>query len=237
MVRHHLKRHRYKIVVGIPVTLLLASTLSLIRTPEQVYIVPEDGRFVAVEEPVVLHVVAEADEPINVIGATISYPVDALEVISVSREHSIIDLWTEEPTIEDGRVRFSGGTLREGGFVGKAVILSITVRPKVAGNAQLLFEESKMLAHDGTGMNVKYSTTAITLIARPSDHPSPDVNGDKVVNVVDFGIVSSRLFLSYNKEYDLNQDGEITMADIGIIIANMTVEDDQSSLALLWLLR
>ena len=51
--------------------------------------------------------------------------------------------------------------------------------------------------------------------------PNPDVNGDKSVNLFDFGIVSARLFMVYERPYDLNLDGKITIADIGILIANI----------------
>jgi hypothetical protein len=78
---------------------LLASSLSLMRDPNEMCIVPEDNRFVEVGENVTLHVMANADEPVNVIGATISMPHDLLTIDDVSREGSIIDLWAEEPVI------------------------------------------------------------------------------------------------------------------------------------------
>ena len=222
MIRHHLERHRYKVVVGVPIVVLLASSLSFIRSAEEVYIVPDDSRFVAVGETVTLHIMAEADEPVNVIGATVAVPADTLTITNVSREDSIIDLWSEEPTVDDeGRVHFSGGIVRPSGFLGSGMVLTLVVEPHSIGTATLTFDAVQMLAHDGTGMEVVSSTNPITLHIREADTPSPDVNGDNVVNIFDFGIVSSRLFRSYEETYDLNQDGKITLADIGIIISNM----------------
>jgi len=235
MMRYRLKRHRYKIVVGVPMAVLLASSLSLVRNPEEVCIVPEDNRFVEVGETVTLHLTAEADEPINVIGATVTAPSDYVEFTGTDRTLSIIDLWSEEPRVEDGRVTFSGGIVSADGFLGTGVVLAITAVPLQEGEAEVALEDVSMLAHDGTGKQVECAKNPITLFIRPSDHPSPDVNNDNSVNIIDFGIVSARLFMSYEKSYDLNKDGRITLADVGIVISNMAWGgSEQSSLALLF---
>jgi hypothetical protein len=236
MIRYHLQRHKYKVVVGVPVVLLIASSLSFMRSAEEVCIVPEDNRFVEVGETVTLHVFAQSDEPVNVIAGTVHIPTDVLRVEDVHTADSIIDLWTEEPSVaEDGAsIPFSGGIVTQEGFLGTGSVFTIVVRPIVEGKAELTFTDTTMLAHDGTGMEVTCGQSPITLSIRPSAHPSPDVNGDKVVNIFDFGIVSARLFMAYNALYDLNMDGRITLADIGIIISNIGDGGRMSSLALLW---
>ena len=233
-MRHHLKRHKYKVVVGVPMAILLASSLSIMRDPEEVCLVPDDTSYVEVGEEVTLHVVADASEPINVIGARVSIPGDYVEVLGVNRDGSVIDLWSEEPTVGDGVLRFSGGILRDGGFIGNGIVLTITTRMLKEGNATITFDEVSMLAHDGTGRPVECGVNPMVLSIRPQEHPSPDVNGDKSVNLYDFGIVSARLFFGYSRLYDLNLDGRITLSDIGIIITNMGHGNgEQSSLALL----
>lgn len=214
---------------------LLASSLTLMRDSEEMCIVPEDNTFVEVGETVTLHVFANSDEPINVIGARISAPPELIRITSVRRDDSIIDLWSEEPTIENGhRVHFSGGILREGGFVGTGVVLTIVTQPIAEGRAEILFEDATMLAHDGTGREIECGGNPIILSVRPKEHPSPDVNDDKTVNVFDFGIVSSRLFWAYERTYDLNMDGRISLSDLGIILTNLGGGVyGQSSLALL----
>jgi len=234
MVRHHLKRHKYKIVVGVPMVVLLASSLSLIRDPEQICIVPEDNRYVEVGEEVMLQVIADTNEPINVIGATITAPEDLVELTQVSRENSIIDLWSEEPIIKDNTVHFSGGIVSPSGFIGTGTALTVTAVPLAEGEAVIALDDVRMLAHDGTGKEVACGKNPITLIIRPASYPSPDINGDNRVNIFDFGLVSSRLFLAYEKNYDLNMDGKITIADIAIVISNMSTSGNLgSSLALL----
>jgi len=223
MIRHQLKRHKYKIVVGVPMAFLLASTLSLIRDPAQVYLVPNDGKYVAVGEHVRLRLLATADEPINVVGGTIHIPTDRLVVNSISRENSVIDLWSEEPSLsDDGTIRFSGGIISDSGFVGSGIILTLEVSATTTGEAAIGLDDVHMLAHDGTGKEVSSSNNPMTLIVRDSDYPSPDVNGDSRVDFFDFGIVSTRLFRVYESTYDLNLDGKITIADLGVLISQMT---------------
>lgn len=234
-MRYELTRHKYKIIVGVPMVVLLASSLSVMRDPDEVCLVPDDTSYVQVGETATLHVVADADEPINVIGATIEVPEEYATISGVSRENSIIDLWSEEPTIEDGhRVHFSGGILRDGGFTGNGTVLTVTVTMLAEGKAEVSLKDVSMLAHDGTGRQVNCGVNPMTFSIRPEDHPSPDVNGDRVVNLYDFGLVSMRLFMNYNKMFDLNLDGKITLTDIGIILSNLGHGNgQQSSLALL----
>jgi len=237
MVRHTLRQHRYKIAVGVPIAFLLASSLSLVRSSEEVCIVPDDNRYVQVNETVTLHVLADTTEPVNVIGATIVIPTDQVEVEAISRENSIIDLWAEEPMLsEDGsEVHFSGGILTSTGFLGGGRVLTIVVRPIAEGQADIRFKEVHMLAHDGTGMEVACGNGPILLSIRPETYPSPDVNGDKVVNLFDFGIVSARLFMTYERTYDLNLDGKVTIADIAVLISNMGSSNGHlASLAFNW---
>jgi hypothetical protein len=234
-MQHHLRRHKYKLVVSVPMAVLLASSLSLMRDGEEMCIVPEDNTFVEVGETVTLHVFADSEEPINVVGARISAPPELVRITSVRKNDSIIDLWSEEPTIENGHsVYFSGGILREGGFVGNGIVLTIVTQPLAEGRAEIRFDEATMLAHDGTGRDIDCGGNPIVLSIRPKQYPSPDVNADKVVNVFDFGLVSSRLFWAYKQTYDLNMDGRISLSDLGIILTNLGGgTSGQSSLALL----
>lgn len=236
MVRNRLKKHTYKIAFGIPAVLLLASSLSLMRDKEEVCIIPEDNRYVEVGETVTLHVTATADEPVNVIAATIAYPSEYIHIESISREHSIIDLWSEEPTVhDDGSIHFSGGIVSDEGFLGSGTVLTIITTPLKEGAASFAFTDKSMLAHDGTGMEVTCDTSPITLSIRPKTYPSPDVNGDKQVNLYDFGIVSAQLFMVYERAYDLNLDGKVTLSDVGILLKNIRGTDGLGSLAISWM--
>lgn len=234
MIRHHLQRHTYKVAIGLPVVVLLASSLSFMRSTEQVCLVPEDNRYVEVGEEVILHVTAESDEPVNVLSGIIHVPTDMLTLEKVDIADSIITIWVEEPRITntDGQIRFSGGIVDEDGFTGIGNIFSVTVRPKNTGTAIINFDEGTMLAHDGTGREVACTRGPITLSVRPASFSSPDVNNDGQVNIFDFSIVTTRIFMPYNPRYDLNSDGRVTFTDAGIVISNMGTSGALSGLAI-----
>jgi hypothetical protein len=221
MIRHHLRRHTYKIVVGVPIVVLLASSLSLMRDPDEVCIVPADNRYVSVGERVTLEVVAQADEPINVVAAQIALPTQALSLEEMSKEGSFIDLWSEEPREQDGTIHFSGGVTDAGGFIGTGTVLTLTVVPTAVGEATVALGQVQMLAHDGTGRAVECSARPVTLMVREQNTPSPDVNNDRSVNMFDLGLVSANILLGYKPLYDLNNDGKVSMSDAGIVLATI----------------
>jgi hypothetical protein len=234
MITHHLKRHRYHIVVGVPMIVLIASSLSLVRDPQELCVVPEDTRYVVVGEEVTLDVMAQADQPINVISASIRVPVTELSVESLSKEGSIITLWSEEPSYTDGVVHFSGGVVTESGFSGSGKVLSLGVRPLIPGEVTIYFDEVHMLAHDGTGSEVSCGKNPIVLSIREEGASSPDVNQDKRVNIFDFGLVSMNILLNYEPLYDLNNDGKVSLSDVFVILSNLQSGGSLESLALFW---
>ncbi len=236
MVHHKLKQHKYKILLGIPIIFLLASSLSFSKDTEQMCLTSEDNTFVSVGKNITIDIIANADTPINVISATVNIPTDFVSIEEISRENSIIDLWSKEPVIKDNsKIYFSGGIISHEGFTGKGKVLSIILKPKKEGVATLTFDENKMLAHDGTGREVGCKNNPLSLTIRKENTPSPDVNGDKKVNIFDFGIVSARLFMTYERSYDLNLDGKITITDIAILISNMRTGGNISSSIISWL--
>jgi len=236
MVRHSLKKHKYKIAFGIPMVFLLASSLSLIRKPEEISIIPEDNRFVAVNETVTLHIVASADSPINVVSGAIKIPQEMITVDSIIKSDSIINLWTEEPKVdENGILHFSGGIINKTGFIGTDNILTLVIHPTQEGRATISFDDAHMLAHDGTGMEIDCNNKPITLSIRSESSPSPDVNGDTRVSIADFGIISARIFMDYERPYDLNLDGIITFSDLAILISEAADSSKLGSLAISWI--
>lgn len=93
---------------------------------------------------------------INNAEATIEFPTDVLEVISVSKKPSIFTLWVEEPSFSNytGTVSFNGGVANPGFTGGNGSIASITFRAKKAGSASLLFSASAVRQNDGLGTDI-----------------------------------------------------------------------------------
>lgn len=186
-----------------------------------------------------------ASSPMNVLGATLAFP-DSLEVVSISKERSFMDLWTEETTIneETGRLQFSGGTTKKGGLTGVATAITISVRAKKIGQAQLTFSEAFMYASDGKGRELKTNTRPYTLTivepvrvgsgasatspsatqgAAPPGPlpPSGDVDGNGKVTLVDATIIVLRFIAPYDTRYDLDRNGRVDWGDVNIVFSQM----------------
>jgi hypothetical protein len=232
MFYYHIKRHRYKIVAGVPIAILVATSLSFSQGGYSMCVTPETNRYVTIGDTVSLDLVAQADEPINVIGATVVIPTQFVELLEVSKSTSVIDLWSEEPTLTKDALTFSGGIMRSGGLVGSGNVLTLLIRPHTEGVATFTLQDSKMYAHDGTGREVACSTNALSVWVRPADHPSPDVNNDNAVNMLDIGIVSTHLYFRYSSKHDLNVDGKIDFEDMRILFAHLKKSGPLESLAI-----
>ncbi len=179
--------------------------------------------------------------PINALGATISFPKGALEIVSISKEKSFFDLWTEDTTIAEdtGEIRFSGGTTKRGGVMGTGTVLTLTVRAKTSGSAQLLFKNVQVYPYNDTGKAVDTQTRPITYTIEeakpavsgggtaamgpppPSAAPNPDLNGDGNVNLLDLSILMYKMLGSYNPRYDLNSNGSVGLDDLSILLSKM----------------
>lgn len=110
-------------------------------------------------------------DPINAVSGLITFPSDVLSVSSVSKAGSFITLWAEEPTFSNtaGTVNFEGVALNPGfsGQTGKVV--TITFKPKQAGNINILVKSGSVLANDGNATNVLGTTAGAFIIIDEGD--------------------------------------------------------------------
>lgn len=96
-------------------------------------------------------------QPVNAISATISFPMDKLEVVAIDSSDSILDFWIEQPSYsnETGIVKFSGIAFNPG-FTGQAGnLLVVRFRAKAEGSAEVRFVSNLILANDGRGTQVE----------------------------------------------------------------------------------
>jgi len=95
------------------------------------------------------------DGQINAAQATIYFPSDVLEVVSVNKDFSTFNFWVEEPNISNsaGKVDFIGGTPR--GVTGDSLfVLNIKFKAIGSGSADISVSEAVVTASDGKGTNV-----------------------------------------------------------------------------------
>ncbi|MBI2476286.1 MAG: hypothetical protein HYV67_03520 [Candidatus Taylorbacteria bacterium] len=116
---------------------------------------PSSGAFKVGDSFSVSIVVASPAEAMNAVEGVLSFPGDKLQVISVSKSGSIINLWAQEPSFSnDGTVSFEGVALNPGFTGASGKILQITFKVKSAGSATLAFSSGSVLANDGKGTNI-----------------------------------------------------------------------------------
>lgn len=225
---------------AIIVTLVASSASSTLMRDTILFFAPHTGETITVGESVDIDIRINAALPINAVGATVRLDPEILEVVAVSKENSILDLWTEETAINEstGEVHFSGGTLMKGGVSEIATVLTLTVRGKKPGRADLSFSHAEIFAHDGRGEPLVRETRTFTYtvvepvpVARTESRPTiqsdiettyvptGDFNNDGMTSFADVSILAIQLLASYNARFDLDRDGAINLRDLSIIFS------------------
>ncbi len=112
---------------------------------------------------------------INQAEATLRFPTDVLEVVSVSKSSSIFSLWVEEPTYSNtaGTVSFNGGVPTPGYTGSDGAVVSVTFHAKTAGTASLLLSDAAVRANDGRGTDVLSSWSGATITVTAVTTPAP----------------------------------------------------------------
>lgn len=211
---------------------IVASTTSLFGwASETVLFFTAQEDTLVVGESMTIDVRLNAATPINVVGTTLRYDPEAVMIIGVSKETSILDLWTEETIAHDkGEMRLSGGSVHQGGHSGPGTIITLVIRAKKDGETSIGFSSSEVFANDGRGSMVQVNERAFVFTVAPkSDGGAPaatpvqsaDFNDDGRVTLADVSIFAVQLFASYHARYDLNRDGRMDLADLSIVFAEM----------------
>lgn len=219
---------------------LIAGSAASSGVETVLYIMPHSSTTLHVGETQDVDIRINTKTPINTVGATIQFPGDTLEVVGISKEKSFLDLWTEETSINEGtgEVHFSGGTLDRGGLSGVGTIVTLTLKAKKSGSAEISFKNSQIFAADGRGSEVPSSKRVYTFEIPESKNaassgaagkmneetlaPAPiDFNGDGKVNIMDLSIIAIQIIAPYNAKFDLDRDGAATLADLSIFFTRM----------------
>lgn len=106
--------------------------------------------------------------PVNNAEASLSFPSDLVDVISINKTGSVFSLWIEEPSFSNstGLITFNGGVPTPGYNGAHGLIFSFTVKAKKAGTAIFTFPGATVRADDGSGaslpLRVSLSPTVIT---------------------------------------------------------------------------
>lgn len=122
--------------------------------------------------------VSSANQAMNAASGVVNFPTDLLQVMSLSKSSSIMNLWVQEPTFSNsaGTVNFEGVVLNPGFAGSGGNVLGITFRAKRVGDADLTISSGTVLANDGNGTEILTGTSgsSITIESAPEPaKPSP----------------------------------------------------------------
>ncbi len=120
--------------------------------------------------------VASSDQSMNAASATVAFPTDKLQVVSVGKTGSIVDFWAVEPTFSNtaGTVKFEGVVLPPGYIGANGKLVTITFKGKSVGVAGLAINASSILANDGAGTPISKGATGATFNITPVKAPAPE---------------------------------------------------------------
>ena len=116
-------------------------------------------------------------DAINAASALITFPKDAIQVVSVSKKGSFISLWAEEPSFsnEKGTVSLEGVALNPGFDKATGKILTVTFKAIEVGNVSIAVKSGSVLANDGNATDVLKTTGAAFVYINEDDLKSVPV--------------------------------------------------------------
>lgn len=113
---------------------------------------------------------------VNNTEATVQFPTDILEVVSITKASSIFTLWVEEPSFSNytGKVVFNGGVPSPGFNGTSGYIATITFKAKRAGSASVILTDATARENDGLGTDILTSKNGSVIeIVVPKEVKTP----------------------------------------------------------------
>lgn len=137
----------------------VAGFLLLVTSSAQaatLYLSPSAGSYTVGQSFPLSVYVLSPEQAMNAVSGIVFFPQEKLEVVSLSKTGSIMNLWVLEPSFSNstGLINFEGIVLNPG-FTGEAgKIITINLKVKGAGIAPVIFSSGSVLANDGLGTNI-----------------------------------------------------------------------------------
>lgn len=214
--------HRRKIIVGAPIIFLLLVNVSGISGGNIFYFTAENSVFAALGDEIPVQLNVSTKSPVNAIGGKVVFPLDILKADAVTRSTSLIDLWSEDPTISNtgGLISWSGGIVEAGADTEiHGTVFTIHFHAVKTGKAKLRVEDGELLARNGEGTNILSGQNGITIYVRESGYASPDITGDGTLSLSDVNSLYLKTFGDYDAKYDINHDGKLSWNDVTALVS------------------
>lgn len=202
--------------IAIIASALVATVALHDETPAAMYITPVSAT-VGVGETQQFSVVVKSNVPVNTFAGELLFDTDRFNVVDISYNTSIANLWVEEPWYNraSNSVYFAGGTTVPGGFTGEGTLLTVTLQAVAIGDTTLSLHGARIMAHDGLGSEVTLVEPLDTLFmvdTRPYTKPLQKPVDSQITVVTDL------------PPLDINQDGELSFQDVGVLLLNLGKE-------------
>lgn len=172
-------------------------------------------------------ILLSAKDPVNVVGVTLEYDPTRLDVLEVSKEGSMVNLWVEEPEYAEtpGMIHFSGGITMRNGFIGEGKLVTVLFRARAHGEARVKITDANVFAHDGVGTDIllhKYS--GVYMISKDGPGNSRfDLDGDGVIEMKDVGVFVEHWYGPHNAACDFNKNGKVDLGDLMLLVFSIKV--------------
>ncbi len=147
-------------------SVLLVFSFAISVEAATIYPSPSSGSFDIGDSFSVVVFVESDDQAMNAVSGVLDFPSDKLEVTSVSKSNSVVNLWIQEPSFSNtaGTVNFEGIVLNPG-YIGSAGrVITINFRTKVPGNADITFISGFVLANNGQGTSILHSLGSASFV-------------------------------------------------------------------------
>jgi hypothetical protein len=140
---------------------------------------------ISVGDTVTLSIVLNSEGvAINNAEATVNFPSDLFDVVSLGKSGSIFSLWVEEPSFSNssGLISFNGGLPTPGFNGSQGSVLSVILRAKKIGQASFIFSSAAVRANDGLGTDVLSNKQGknITIIKKEEPVITPTPNSEQL---------------------------------------------------------
>ncbi len=135
----------------------------------ELFLTPPSGVFETGETVTIDVMLDPGEHSVNAAEGEVVIP-DGMEVRAIHTEGSVFTLWTEEPSLSNGRVFFAGG--RSGEISGNAEpLFTLEVSTALRDVLQVRMASGAVLAADGAGTNVISALTSgtYTFISAPEE--------------------------------------------------------------------
>lgn len=153
----------------------------------------------------------------NAVSGVISFSAGFLQVSSLSKVNSVVNMWVQEPSYynSDGQVNFEGVTLNPG-FTGQAgTILTVNFKAKTSGQTKISFSNGSILANDGEGTNILKKLGQVSFNVIPATIKKIEVNSPaKTTPKLETPAKVDKLATSTKPDLDINPPEQLAIIEV-----------------------